>query len=87
MATQGTGYVYHWRVADDVGRIRVCTGGFAELNVPFAGEDCDAALQNVLGQGNISRPRECPPPAGALRVSFSLEVRDGDMVATDVSQN
>ena len=87
MAMQGTGYIYHWRVNDGVGRIRICTCSFADLNVPFSGQDCDAALRTVLSKGNISRPRECPPPDGALRVRFSLEVRDGNLVATDISQS
>jgi hypothetical protein len=82
---QGTGYIYHWRTNDGVGRIRVCTGSFTNLNVPFSVEDCDAALRKVLKDGNISRPRECPPPADALRVRFSLEVRNGALTATNIS--
>lgn len=83
---QGTGYIYHWRNADGVGRIRVCTGSFTDLNAPFSSEDCDAALRKVLQEGNINRPRECPPPAGALRVRFSLQVSGGTLAATNISQ-
>jgi hypothetical protein len=80
----GTGYIYFWRAADGVGRIRVCSGSFADLNVPFEQQDCDAALQATLSGMNINRPRECPPPAGALRVRFGFIIRDGAMFATNI---
>ena len=81
----GTGYIYFWRAADSAGRIRVCSGSFSGLNVPFLQQDCDAALQAALSGININRPRECPPPADALRVRFGLVIRDGAMFATDIS--
>ena len=80
------GYIYHWRFNDNVGRIRVCSGSFANLNVPFVGEECDAALMKKLKDQNISKERVCPPPANVLLVTFDLEVQEGDLTATNISE-
>jgi hypothetical protein len=79
------GYIYHWRTNDGLGRIRVCSGSFADLNVPFAGEDCEATLKKKLDGQNISRERVCPPPNDVLLVKFDLTVQDGDLTATNIS--
>ena len=86
MPASSTGYIYFWRAFDAVGRIRVCSGSFAELNVPFEQSDCDGALQKKLSTMNINRSRECPPPQGALRVSFGFTIRAGAMFATGISE-
>ena len=79
------GYIYHWRTNDGVGRIRVCSGSFADLNVPFDGEECDTALRKTLNGQNISKERVCPPPDNVLLVKFDLTVADGDLTATNIS--
>ena len=80
------GYIYRWRTNDDVGRIRVCSGNFADLNVPFEGEECDAALKKKLDGQNITKERVCPPPDDVLLVTFDLTVQDGDLAATNISE-
>lgn len=42
------GYIYFWRKDSDFGKIRVCSGDFAGLNVDFSINDCDDALQTKL---------------------------------------
>ncbi len=83
----GSGYIYFWRIQDGNGRIRVCQGAFAGLNVPFALADCDAALQTELSQKNINQPRQCPPPSNALLVNCDLVIREGVLVAVNVSKS
>jgi hypothetical protein len=83
----GSGYIYFWRVQDGNGRIRVCQGDFAGLNVAFALADCDAALQADLALKGINQPRQCPPPDNALLVSFGFAIREGDVVAVNVSKS
>lgn len=80
------GYIYFWRKDSDFGKIRVCSGDFAGLNVDFSINDCDDALQTKLRQINISRIRDCPPPSDALCVTCSFGVIDGDFMATNVSE-
>ena len=79
------GYIYHWRISDGVGRIRVCTGDFSNLNVPFDAQECDAELKKILNEQNISKDRVCPPPDNVLLVSFDLTVQEGDLVASNIS--
>lgn len=81
------GYIYHWRTNDGVGRIRVCSGSFADLNVPFDGQDCDAPLRKTLKDQNISKERVCPPPDDVLLVTFDLTVQEGDLTATNISSS
>ena len=83
----GSGYIYFWRMLDGNGRIRVCQGNFAGLNVPFALADCDAALQLELAQKGINQPRQCPPPDNALLVNCGFAIREGDVVAMNVSKS
>ena len=80
-----SGYIYHWRINDGVGRIRVCSGSFSDLNVPFALEECDKPLKKILNEQNISKDRVCPPPDDVLLVSFDLTVEEGSLVAQDIS--
>lgn len=82
----GAGYIYFWRMEDDEGNIRVCKGQFSGLNVGFAFADCDKPLQKKLRGINVNKKRQCPPPEGALLVTFDLRVGEGDMVATGVSE-
>jgi hypothetical protein len=82
----GTGYVYYWRHEQRKGRIRVCAGAYSGRNVDFEWDDCSAELRRTLGDRNIVRPRECPPPDGALCVRFGVDIRDGSLVAIEISE-
>ena len=79
------GYIHRWRNADGFGRIRVCSGDFADLNVRFKGEDCDSKLTKILQEQNITKERVCPPPDNVLLVSFDLTVVSGELFARNVS--
>jgi hypothetical protein len=80
------GYIYFWRVQGGNGRIRVCQGDFAGLNVAFALTDCNATLQKELAEKGINQPRQCPPPDNALPVNFGFAIREGNVVAVNVSK-
>lgn len=82
----GAGYIYFWSMENGGGNIRICKGQFSGLNVAFLIEDCDKPLKKKLGEGNINKKRQCPPPDGALLVTFDLTIADGDMQATNVSE-
>lgn len=80
------GYIYFWRKDNDFGKIRICSGDFAGLNVDFNLNECDDALQNKLKQFNISKIRECPPPNGSLCITCDFAVIEGDFMATGISE-
>jgi hypothetical protein len=83
---KGEGYIYFWRIQDGAGLIRICGGQFSGLNVAFPLEDCDKPLRKKLGESNINKKRQCPPPDDALLVTFDLTIVEGDMQATNVSE-
>ena len=82
----GGGYIYFWRIQDAAGIIRVCSGQFTGLNAVFLQQDCDKSLRKKLAEININKKRQCPPPDGALLVTFDLTIVAGDMQATNVSE-
>lgn len=80
------GYIYFWRMNETIGKIRMCSGDFAGLNVAFSINDCDNALQAKLALINISRIRDCPPPNDSLCITCSFGVIEGDFMATNISE-
>lgn len=85
---QGTGYILLTERAFSVGVIHVCGGDrLVGDDVAFAFGGCSSQLRGLLeGQGDIAELRNCPPPAGSLRVRFNFDIDEGDDIAVNIRQ-
>jgi hypothetical protein len=81
------GYIYYWRTNRTIGKLFACIGQYAGTAFAFSIDDCDSSLQTKLKQKNEQRNMDCPPPNGALCVTYSFGIdTDGEYVAINISE-
>ena len=84
----GTGYIVEWFVNDIGGIIHVCDGeNLVGDDVAFLFDECSNQLRTMLEEGDIHEQVDCPPPAGAISVTFDFDIVNGLDLARHVQLN
>lgn len=83
----GNGHVIEWTARTGRGLVLCCDDNHNCKTATLKRRDCDAALQQELEQTNPNtRSRKCPPPAGALTVTFTYGINYGARAARNVTR-
>lgn len=81
----GIGYIVEWTVDNIGGFIHVCDGeNLVGEDVAFLFDECSNQLKTILEEGSIHEEVDCPPPPGAINVTFDFDIVNGQDLARHV---